>query len=410
MVNPVADRSARARGFIAALLGWAFDGLDSFLYTLVALPVVTLLMPGAQKAEIAATGGLIQAIFLVGWAVGGLLFGRIGDLLGRTRTLTLTIVIYALFTGLSAFAQTWEQLAILRFIAALGIGGEWAAGSALVSETLAAKYRPIASATLQSGYMVGMILAALSVGFFAAQDPRMVFLVGVIPAFVTIWIRKAVPEPREWEATKKEAKMPPISDLFRGEVLRTTVLTLVMSCVCLTSAWAFLYFGTALIRAAAPPAQAAIIVRNITIEYTIVNIAGNFLATFLARAIGHRKALFILLGAAMAVFMLMFRHGATLDQIRLGMALGGLTALGVFGIFPLYIPPLFPTLLRTTGAGFCYNIGRVVAGIGTYWLATNTSAVNPSDAIFWVALVYIPGLLVALMMPELDQKTVLKPA
>jgi MFS family permease len=402
--NPGMDRATRTKAFVAAWLGWAFDGLDGFLYTLVAAPfVASLLGPEATKPQIATTAGLIQGIFLIGWAVGGVLFGRIGDVLGRTRTLTLTIVTYAVFTGLAAFSQTWWQLAILRFLAALGIGGEWAAGSALVAETLPPRLRHLASALLQSGYMVGMILAALTVGALGGLEHRWVFLVGVIPAFATIWIRRAVPEPAEWAATREDRELPPVRDLFRGQVVRTTMLTLTLASVALTTVWALLYFGTQLIRAAAPAAEANEIVRNVTIEYTLWNIAGNFLATYLARWIGYRRAIFLLLLGALGVFTFGFRPGASLDQIRLAMNLAGLTALGVFGIFPLYIPPLFPTLLRTTGAGFCYNVGRVVAGVGTIWLAFGAATISPHAAIFTVGLFYIPGLIVALFMPELDR-------
>ena len=128
--------TAQIKSGVAAWLGWMFDGLDMHLYTLVALPFVAELLrvsPGVPEASVKAS--LIQAAFLVGWALGGTVFGRIGDLLGRSRTLCLTILTYALFTGLAFFAQAWWHLLIFRFLAALGIGGEWAVGSALLSET-----------------------------------------------------------------------------------------------------------------------------------------------------------------------------------------------------------------------------------------------------------------------------------
>src|SRR5215469_9158626 len=125
------------RALVAAWLGWAFDGLDGYLYVLVALPFVgSLLNKPATDPEVSVKASIIMAAFLVGWAAGGAIFGRLGDRLGRSRTLTLTILTYAVFTGLAAFVTTWWQLLIVRFIAALGIGGEWAAGSALVSEML----------------------------------------------------------------------------------------------------------------------------------------------------------------------------------------------------------------------------------------------------------------------------------
>jgi uncharacterized membrane protein YpjA len=241
------------------------------------------------------------------------------------------------------------------------------------------------------------------------MDYRYVFLVGVIPALFTLWIRRAVPEPAEWAESRQTREPAPISALFRGEIRRNTWLTLILASVALTTVWGLLYFITQLVRglpevrSMAPGAVNALI-RNFTIEYMLWNIAGNFLAAYLAKVIGYRKAIFLLLLGGLAVYTLGFKPGHSLDQIRIAMALAGLTGLGVFGVFPLYVPPLFPTLLRTTGAGFCYNIGRVVAGVGTIWLAYQTSsAVSPYSAIFVLGLLYIPGLVVSLMMPEIDR-------
>jgi MFS family permease len=146
--------SQQWKGLIAAWLGWAFDGLDGYLYVLVAGPfVASLLKKPLTDPDVAVKGAIIQGFFLIGWAIGGAVFGRIGDRLGPSRTLTLTILTYAIFTGMAFFATEWWHLLIYRFIAALGIGGEWAAGSALVSEMLHKKHRAWASAALQSGYM-----------------------------------------------------------------------------------------------------------------------------------------------------------------------------------------------------------------------------------------------------------------
>ena len=135
--------SARLKSGLAAWLGWMFDGLDMHLYTLVAVPFVALLLGGVAEDsfEVKEKAGFIQASFLVGWAMGGAFFGVVGDRLGRSRALMLTILTYALFTGLSFFAQTWWQLMICRFLAALGIGGEWAVGASLLSETWPARWR-----------------------------------------------------------------------------------------------------------------------------------------------------------------------------------------------------------------------------------------------------------------------------
>ena len=143
----------------------------------------------------------VQAAFLVGWAIGGGFFGRVGDLIGRSRALSLTILTYALFTGLTFFAQTWWHLLILRFFAALGIGGEWAVGASLLSETWPQRWRPWIAAVLQSGVNIGILLASGTVFLLAGQSPRVFFLVGVLPALLVFWIRKEVPETAEWHST-----------------------------------------------------------------------------------------------------------------------------------------------------------------------------------------------------------------
>ncbi len=407
MDESTAISKAHWRGFIAAWLGWAFDGLDGFLYSLVAVPFVReLLHNTADMGEVARKAALIQAVFLFGWAIGGAVFGRIGDRIGRTRTLTLTILTYALFTGASFFAQEWWHLMIFRFVAALGIGGEWAAGSALVSETLHPKHRPWASATLQTGYMVGMILAALTVKNMGHVngDPRYVFLVGVVPALATVWIRRAVPEPEEWKGARLKQAMPKIGDLFATGIRGTTVLTLSMTSICLTTVWAFLFFSAQVVQSLdevtlmAKDAQRAVLFSMI-ITYTLWNIAGNFFATYMAKMIGHRYAMAMLLAGAFLAFYFGFNAPKSLAETQIWFNLAAFTSLGIFAIFPLYIPPLFPTLLRTTGAGFCYNFGRVAAAVGTLIGGGVIAHQFPGLGIWWVSFLYLPGILIALIMP-----------
>src|SRR6516164_8931554 len=209
---------------LAAWLGWLFDGLDMHLYVLVAAPFVAeLLGAGSEKDPLVGYySSWIQAAFLIGWALGGGLFGRISDRLGRSRALMLTILTYALFTGLSYFAQTWWQLLLFRFLAALGIGGEWAVGASLLSETWPRRWRPWMAAVLQTGVNLGVMLAALANFLLADFPKRSVFLVGILPALLVLWIRRAVPEPEEWRQARQQAALavPGFLGLFRGPVRR----------------------------------------------------------------------------------------------------------------------------------------------------------------------------------------------
>ncbi|MBI1756590.1 MAG: MFS transporter [Fimbriimonas ginsengisoli] len=391
-------------------MGWAFDGLDGFLYSLVAVPFVKELLGGASAGmpEVAKKAALIQAVFLFGWALGGAFFGRIGDKIGRTHTLTLTILTYALFTGLSFFSQAWWHLMIFRFVAALGIGGEWAAGSSLVSETLHPKHKAWASATLQTGYMAGMILASLTVSGLVGSGAfphRAVFLVGVLPALATVWIRRAVPEPEEWKGAREHEKMPSVAALFSPAVRKVTLLTLSMTSICLTTVWAFLFFTNQVLRALpevkalAVPEQERLIT-GITIVWVLWNIAGNYAATYLAKFTGYRRAMAVMLVFSFVSYYLGFREPLSLEATRWWFNIAAFFSLGIFALFPLYIPPLFPTLLRTTGAGFCYNFGRIVAAGGALVGGQIIAGHFPGLGIWWLGFLYIPGILLALVMPE----------
>ena len=195
---------------IAAWLGWLCDGLDMHLYVLVAAPFVAELIGASdtRNENVGRYSSWIQAAFLVGWAIGGGFFGRIGDRIGRSRTLSLTILTYASFTGLAFFAHTWWQLLVVRFLAALGIGGEWAVGASLLAETWPSRWRPWIAAGLQSGVNIGILLASGTTFLLAGQSPRVVFLVGVLPALLVFWIRKEVPETDEWHSARRRRRTP----------------------------------------------------------------------------------------------------------------------------------------------------------------------------------------------------------
>lgn len=409
------------RALTAAWLGWAFDGLDGYLYVMVALPFVTKLVANEHgvalgdaagvallKGEIGTKAAMIQAVFLAGWACGGAVFGRVGDRLGRSRTLTLTILTYALFTGLSFFAGRWWHLLIFRFLAALGIGGEWAAGSALVCETLHSRHRAWASATLQTGYIVGCILAAATSGLIGTLKaaPETVFLVGIAPALLVVWIRSAVPEPREWVEAAAGKAPPRVRELFAPGLRRTTVLLLIHISIALTTAWAFLFFTPQMVAAlpgvsAWPREEVESLKMRVTISYFVVNIAGNYAATYLARAIGYRRAFFVMTAGALATILLGFGRTPTESSIYVVTGAMGFFGLGLFAMFPLYVPPLFPTLLRTLGSGITYNVGRLTAAAGTFgtaWLASRTG--GPTQAIWYVGLLYVPMLVGCLLLPE----------
>ncbi|MFI5385773.1 MAG: MFS transporter [Fimbriimonadales bacterium] len=398
------------QGFGAAWLGWTFDGLDGFLYSLVALKFVQELMAGAPESEAKQRAALIQAVFLFGWAIGGAVFGRVGDRIGRTRTLTLTILTYALFTGASCLAQTWWQLMIFRFVTALGIGGEWAAGSALVSEMFAPRHRTWASPTLQSGFQVGMIAAALTTGWMsgitAEHGQRYVFIVGLIPALFTLWIRKSVPEPEEWHSARSRQEMPKISELFRKGIRHITFVTLALASTALTTIWVFFFFIPEVLKK--HPEAAALsdqgktqLVMSVTVIYALWNIAGNYFSGLVARWVGYRRYFILIFSISVFCLLYGFSGPRPLAEQILWIYVTVFFAGSVFAVFPLYIPPLFPTLLRTTGAGFSYNFGRIIAAVGTLCGAAIWGKAEARDVIHYVGFIPIVGVVAALFAPEL---------
>lgn len=421
-VTKLSDLSSQQwKSGIAAWLGWLFDGLDIHLYTLVAPMFVALLLGvDSTNPSVKHYMAWIQASFLVGWAVGGGFFGRLGDKLGRSRALVLTILTYAIFTGLSFFAQTWWQLMICRFLAALGIGGEWAVGASLLSETWPRKWGPWIAAVLQSAVNCGVMLACVA-GYVMAFIPdlvpglaeripglaeRCVFLVGVLPAFLVLWIRRAVPETEEWHAAQKTVgeKQPGVSELFQGAVLKTTVLTLLVCALSLTAHWAFTFWSVQHISALAKadgftPKQLQQLSSSVLMLVMVSSIIGNFVAGFIAKFTGYRTAIVLLCVAYCG--SLSVTYGVPRSQASLWyfLPLMGVCQ-GVFGLFTMYLPPLFPTLLRTTGAGFCYNIGRIAAAGGTVFFAVFTSLNDFRPALFYSGFLFLPAAAFALLLSE----------
>lgn len=370
------------RSGIAAWLGWLFDGLDMHLYTLVAAPLVMQLLAATSPAdpEVKAKSSWIQAAFLVGWALGGGFFGRLGDLLGRSRALSLTILTYAIFTGLAFVAQTWWQLLIFRFVAALGIGGEWAVGSSLLSETWPKAWRPWIAAVLQTGVNIGVLGACITVYALAtwsghlglSYEPRWVFLVGVLPALLVFWIRRHVPEPDEWQEARRQTRerQPGVRDLFRGAILPTTLKVIGVCALSLSAWWAFMFWHAQHLRNLPELAGWTVQQREQLVSQAFflvigVSVGGNFFGGWLAKRLGYRPAIALMcLGFFAAMFGAFVVPRGYHALLWLWFPAVGFFS-GVFGLFTMYLPPLFPTLLRTTGAGFCYNIGRIAAAAGT---------------------------------------------
>lgn len=394
------------RSGIAAWLGWTFDGLDMHLYTLVAAPFVAELLGGLATTDsrVGHYGSVIQAAFLLGWALGGGFFGRVGDRIGRSRALSLTILTYALFTGLSFFAQAWWHLMIFRFIAALGIGGEWAVGASLLAETWPKRWRPWIAAVLQTGVNVGILGAGLANYVLAAAPPRYLFLVGVLPALLVFWIRRAVPETAEWQAARTTAtEQPKVRDLFRPGARWVTWWVIVVCGISLTAHWAFMFWHQQHLRNLPDVLVLSAAEKNrlaTTAMYLVIgsSILGNFFAALLARGIGYRATISAMFGAYFVALSVTYGVSRGYHSLLWFLPVIGFCQ-GGFALFTMYLPPLFPTLLRTTGAGFCYNIGRMTAAFGTVFFGLFSSVGDHRAALWYAGWLFLPATVVAWFLP-----------
>jgi MFS family permease len=262
------------------------------------------------------------------------------------------------------------------------------------------------AAVLQTGVNLGVMLAGLANFLLADFPPRTVFLVGVLPALLVLWIRKAVPEPEEWQTAKRASAHaePVFADLFRGAVRRTTILTLLVCGFALTAHWAFLFWYLQHLRnlpelAAWTDAEKSQLVSRMVWLVTGTSIAGNFVAALLARWLRYRIAIVCLCVGYFLAMTATYAVPRGPDDLWPGLAAVGVCQ-GVFALFTMYLPPLFPTLLRTTGAGFCYNFGRVAAGLGTVFFGLFTQVGDYRLALLVASVLFLPAAGLALLLPE----------
>jgi MFS family permease len=423
---------------LAAWLGWGFDAFDALLFNFVAPNCVPTLLglpigsPAAKSATLLWTG-ILTALLLLGWAAGGILFGQVADRIGRTRTLMVTMLMYAIGTAACAAAPNLLALMLFRVVASLGIGGEWAAGAAMVAEVVPEKRRVEAGALLYTAAPLGLFLATFVnfqiAGSLLKSDPehswRFVFLAGLIPAAVALVVRRFIREPERWQSAAAGAPRPRFAELFDRRHRALTVSGFLMAVIVLVTWWSCNAFipvvstglaqATAKARALDRPATLALVEHWKAVATNYFNL-GGLLGTLLtipaAKLLGRRQMFAIYFAGAAAAVLATF--GLELaPETRLAMYfLIGLTIFGVFGSFTYYLPELFPTRLRGTGAGFCYNVGRIIAAGGTVLVGTIAAkGANSLDsalgALFFVGFVPVIGLLFLPWVIETRGRTLL---
>lgn len=388
-------------------LGWLFDIMDTALFNFAKAPMLTEMLGGADAYKLngPATEGLIQMVFLVGWALGGLIFGILADRWGRTRTMVLTILMYCAFTGLTALCHSWEQVAVVRFLTALGIGGEWAAGAALVAEVFPDKARAPAAGFLQSAAAFGPALAATINLGLSAENWRWLFVVGIAPALITVLIRWKIKEPDRWKETATEARGS-LKELFGTSNWRRNVLIAsVLGIVGIAGSGNTSFWLPNLVKAVNKGVDAVIVQQRVsyaTYTMQIGTLLGVLIFPWLCQKLG-RKPAFALFFALSPLAIWLATIGANdYTAVLLFAPLMSFFTIGLSAGFVLYFPELFPTRLRATGSGFAYNVARIGAAPAPWLTGILIGGLAGSVGLGVAAagLIYLVGLAALPFAPE----------
>ena len=404
-VPPTKLTTNQIRGFWAAWGGWALDGMDSFIYALVLVPAMHELLPNsgipATTANVGYYGGLLFALFLIGWGF-SMIWGPIGDRIGRVKTLTLTIFFYSVFTFAGALATNVWQLAAFRMLAGVGIGGEWTLGGTFVAEEWPEDRRKMGAGWMQTGYYFGVLAAALLNATVGARFGwRMMFAVGGIPALFVFLLQRAVKEPERWKPAKSAARA--IGLLFSREYRRRTILNSIYLLVSITGLWAStVYVPSATtylaLKAGETTSQAGRMASAATIVVAVGTILGCIALPPLAERFGRLKTL----GLYFAVMSLTISTGFGWAFYRASDALPWfLTILffqGVAGanftMYSLWLPEQYRTECRASAFGFATSAGRFIGGGITFLVGAGVSSTGTiGTPVALTSLAFLAGLL-----------------
>lgn len=405
----------QVRSFWAAWGGWTMDGMDSFIYSLVLVPALQDLLPRSGIANTTANvgfyGGLLFALFMVGWGT-GMIWGPIADRFGRVRTMMFSILSFSVFTLLAAFATGVWSLAVFRFLAGIGIGGEWSIGAALVSEDWPEDRRTMGAALMHTGYYIGFFFAAAANYFIGSRFGwRYMFAVGGVPAIFIAWIRRNVREPERWENRleqlgEKRSMRRSFLLLFSPRYRRRTVLNSIYLVVSLVGLWAGSVYTPAAMtfiaeRAGRTAMAAARLASYSSALLGLGTVLGALIVPFLADWLGRRITLAIFYVLMSASIWLAFGHVFYMDMHAVGWFIFCSFLLGLGGanfiVYSFWLPEQYGTECRASAFAFNTNFGRFVAagftflvGAGVRHFQTLGTPVALTAFAFLVGLIFLP--------------------
>jgi SHS family sialic acid transporter-like MFS transporter len=394
---------------VAAMLGWMFDGVEMGLFPLAARPALQDLLHITSDARVGPWIAVLTALFLLGAAAGGLLFGWLGDRLGRVSSMGISIFAYSVFTGGCYFAQEPWHLGVLRFLAALGMGGEWSLGVALVVECWPDRLRPLLAGVIGAAGNLGYLLIAVLAMTFrvTAESWRWTMLACASPAALALLVILFLPESARWKESVKKETARPLREIFSTRLIRPALLGILFSSIPLIGTWgavtAFLpAWVDQLVGAENPYAKG-----TVQCVVSLGAIAGCFLGPLVGAKLGRRPAYFGLCACSLVVTAILFRGLHSYNALFLWIAaLAGCVTASFYGWLPLYLPELFPTRVRATGQGLCYNSGRIFAAIGSLTTGQLLTFFHGgyAQACATISLIYFLGLVFIWFAPETKGK------
>ena len=417
---------------IATNLGWLFDGFETYALILTVGPALHTLLDKSQYGQIPAYAGAVIAITLLGWGIGGMIGGVLADYIGRKRMMILAVLAYSLMTGLSALSFNWISFALLRFLVGIAIGSEWATGSSMMAELWPDNARGKGAGLMQCGLGIGFFMASfvwLFVSPFGPDSWRYMYVIGIVPALLTLWIRRSIPESHLWEkadakrraavehkrgggvlaeADEKLARFT-LVDLFSDRAIRRqTIIVFLMSLTTTVgfwgiSTWVPPFIGGLAASSGLPAAQWA---SYAGMAYTVGSVLGYASFGFLADAYGRKPVTIVYFVLALALTPVLFFWTRDLSLLLVLAGVNAFFSNGQYTWMPVWLPELYPTRMRATALAFAFNAPRFVAFMGP--LLAGTMIVHFGGfgrAAMALALIYVVGIAAAPFLPETRGKS-----